>query len=161
MKNLCILFAGVLLLLALWANASRKRSNDDPLATYSLKPRVDKFRRVVVVIDGCNDGDLDVTINSILNQNVQVSEIATKREKTKCDLPHCEAVLNRYNDPYKKGIIQSTFEREMEADTVVVFVKRGFRFESPSSLQQLLNAWTPGSPIETESVSVMTANQCH
>ena len=43
---------------------------------YGTRPTHPKFQRVVVTVDGC-EGDLDKTINSVLSQDVRVSEIAT------------------------------------------------------------------------------------
>lgn len=132
----------------------------ETLAQYGQTPSHPKFKRVVIMIDGCS-GDLDKTINSALNQSVRVSEIATGVEKNKCDISQmCASVLNHYDDPYNKGTVKSTFEREMEADTIVAFVKRGYVFPEKDSLKQLLDQWTAEKPVKTPNVSVMSANQC-
>jgi hypothetical protein len=122
-------------------------------------PTHPKFQRVVVTVDGC-DGDLDKTINSVLSQDIRVSEIAS--DKKTCNVSNmCESVLNRYSDPYNKGVIKSTFERELDADTVVVFIKRGYAFPSTNTLRNLLDQWSKETPVKTPDVSVMNAAQCN
>lgn len=129
------------------------------LQTYGTMPTHPKFQRVVVTIDGC-EGDLDKTINSVLYQDVRVSEIAT--DKKTCNVSNmCESVLNRYSDPYNRGVIKSTFERELDADTVVVFIKRGYSFPSSNTLRNLLDQWSKETPVKTTNVSVMNAAQCN
>ena len=140
------------------------KSNDITLTEYGKRPTHSKFPRVVVTIDGCK-GDLDATIKSVLSQSVRVSEIATgihdDDKKETCKISDmCKSVLNRYKDPYQKGTVTSTFERELEADTIVVFVKRGYTFSAPDELEKLLDKWTPEAPIQNKNVSVMNGNQC-
>jgi hypothetical protein len=134
------------------------KRKENLLQKYGTVPTHPKFQRVVVTVDGC-DGDLDKTINSVLSQNMRVSEIAT--DKNTCNVSNmCESVLNRYSDPYNKGVIKSTFERELDADTVVVFIKRGYSFPSASGLRKLLDQWSVETPVKTDEVSVMNAAQC-
>jgi len=160
MKRLKIIFPILIVLIlvsGLYVYISSKTSKNI-LATYGLTPTHPKFQRVVVTVDGC-DGDLDKTINSVLSQNVRVSEIAT--DKKTCNVSNmCESVLNRYSDPYNKGVVKSTFERELDADTVVVFIKRGYAFSDTGSLRSMLDKWTESAPIKTENVSIMNAAQC-
>lgn len=160
MKRLKIIFPILIVLIlvsVLYVYISSKTSKNI-LATYGLTPTHPKFQRVVVTVDGC-DGDLDKTINSVLSQNVRVSEIAT--DKKTCNVSNmCESVLNRYSDPYNKGVVKSTFERELDADTVVVFIKRGYAFPDTGSLRSMLDKWTESVPIKTENVSIMNAAQC-
>lgn len=152
-----ILISIIILVSVLYVYISSKTSKNI-LATYGLTPTHPKFQRVVVTVDGC-DGDLDRTINSVLSQNVRVSEIAT--DKKTCNVSNmCESVLNRYSDPYNKGVVKSTFERELDADTVVVFIKRGYAFPDTGSLRSMLDKWTESVPIKTENVSIMNAAQC-
>lgn len=152
-----ILITIIILVSVLYVYISSKTSKNI-LATYGLTPTHPKFQRVVVTVDGC-DGDLDRTINSVLSQNVRVSEIAT--DKKTCNVSNmCESVLNRYSDPYNKGVVKSTFERELDADTVVVFIKRGYAFPDTGSLRSMLDKWTESVPIKTENVSIMNAAQC-
>lgn len=125
---------------------------------YGTRPTHPKFQRVVVTVDGC-EGDLDKTINSVLSQDVRVSEIATDTKT--CNISNmCESVLNRYSDPYNRGVIKSTFERELEADTVVIFIKRGYSFSSAGGIRKLLDKWSEKNPVKTDKVSVMNADQC-
>lgn len=125
---------------------------------YGARPTHPKFERVVVTVDGC-EGDLDKTINSVLSQDVRVSEIATDTKT--CNVSNmCESVINRYSDPYNRGVIKSTFERELEADTVVIFIKRGYSFSSTEGLRKLLDKWSEENPVKTDEVSVMNADQC-
>jgi len=161
MKRLKIIFpiliTIIILVSVLYVYISNKTSKNI-LAAYGLTPTHPKFQRVVVTVDGC-DGDLDKTINSVLSQNVRVSEIAT--DKKTCNVSNmCESVLNRYADPYNKGVVKSTFERELDADTVVVFIKRGYAFPDAGSLRSMLDKWTASVPIKTENVSIMNAAQC-
>jgi hypothetical protein len=162
MKRLKIIFPILITILilvpVLYVYISNKTGTKNILAAYGLTPTHPKFQRVVVTVDGC-DGDLDRTINSVLSQNVRVSEIAT--DKKTCNVSNmCESVLNRYSDPYNKGVVKSTFERELDADTVVVFIKRGYAFPDTGSLRSMLDKWTESVPIKTENVSIMNAAQC-
>jgi len=135
-----------------------KGNTTNVLQKYGTIPSHPKLQRVVVTVDGC-DGDLDKTINTVLSQDVRVSEIAS--DKKTCNVSNmCESVLNRYSDPYKKGMIKSTFERELDADTVVVFIKRGYAFPSNNTLRNLLDQWSKETPVKTTDVSVMNAAQC-
>jgi hypothetical protein len=135
-----------------------KGNTTNVLQKYGTIPSHPKLQRVVVTVDGC-DGDLDKTINSVLSQDVRVSEIAS--DKKTCNVSNmCESVLNRYSDPYNKGMIKSTFERELDADTVVVFIKRGYAFPSNNTLRNLLDQWSKETPVKTTDVSVMNAAQC-
>jgi hypothetical protein len=162
-KQIIAIIAAVIVVAALFfycAKNTDKPVTKETLAQYGQTPSHPKFKRVVIMIDGCS-GDLDKTINSALNQSVRVSEIATGVEKNKCDISQmCASVLNHYDDPYNKGTVKSTFEREMEADTIVAFVKRGYVFPEKDSLKQLLDQWTAEKPVKTPNVSVMSANQC-
>ena len=136
-----------------------KGNTKNVLQIYGTMPTHPKFQRVVVTVDGC-DGDLDKTINSVLSQDIRVSEIAS--DKKTCNVSNmCESVLNRYSDPYNKGVIKSTFERELDADTVVVFIKRGYAFPSTNTLRNLLDQWAKETPVKTPDVSVMNAAQCN
>mgnify|MGYP001079710727 CR=1 FL=1 len=136
-----------------------KGNTKNVLQRYGTMPTHPKFQRVVVTVDGC-DGDLDKTINSVLSQDIRVSEIAS--DKKTCNVSNmCESVLNRYSDPYNKGVIKSTFERELDADTVVVFIKRGYAFPSTNTLRNLLDQWAKETPVKTPDVSVMNAAQCN
>lgn len=136
-----------------------KGNTKNVLQRYGTMPTHPKFQRVVVTVDGC-DGDLDKTINSVLSQDIRVSEIAS--DKKTCNVSNmCESVLNRYSDPYNKGVIKSTFERELDADTVVVFIKRGYSFPSSNTLRNLLDQWSKETPVKTTNVSVMNAAQCN
>jgi len=162
-KQIIALIAALIVVAALFfycTENANKPVTQETLAQYGQTPSHPEFKRVVIMIDGCS-GDLDKTINSALNQSVRVSEIATGVEKNKCDISQmCASVLNHYDDPYNKGTVKSTFEREMEADTIVAFVKRGYVFPEKDSLKQLLDQWTAEKPVKTPNVSIMSANQC-
>ena len=168
MKSLIIilgLIACVVLLYLFVPKKSNEKTSTTVLADYGKRPTHPKFPRVVVTIDGCS-GDIDATIKSILSQSIRVSEITTgvanDHKKETCKISNmCESVLNRYKDPYNKGTIKSTFERELEADTIVVFVKRGYTFSSDDDLKKLLDKWTPSAALKTKNVSVMNGNQCN
>ena len=153
----------IVIIVAIMIAVMVHKSNQNPkdvLTQYGLAPEHPRFKRVVIMIDGC-EGDLDKTINSVLNQSVRVSEISTGVEKDKCNISKmCASVLNHYDDPYEKGAVKSTFERELEADTIVVFVKRGHVFERKDSLDEYLSRWTPQTPVKTANVSVLSSNQC-
>ena len=156
--------ACIVVVLLLGKGKGKSNSDSMALAEYGKRPTHPNFPRVVVTIDGCS-GDIDATIKSILSQSIQVSEITTgvsdEKSKQTCEISNlCKSVLNRYKDPYNKGTVKSTFERELEADTIVVFVKRGYIFTDNNELKKFLDKWTPGAAVETKNISVMNGNQC-
>ena len=89
-------------------------------------------------------------------------KIATNKDGKTCKPSlQCDAVLNKYGDPFKKGIVKSTFEREMDAETVVVFIKNGYVFKVEDELENLLKMWkNTKSIVETEHIKIMNSNQC-
>lgn len=134
-----------------------KNSGAKALAEYSQKPKA-SANRVVVVIGG-TDGDVDRTIQSVLNQSVQVDEIATCKKGDDPNDEICKSVVNKYGDPFDKGLVKSTFDRELDASTIVVFLKRGDVFENKQQLASLMAKWTPANPVTVNNPSILITTE--
>ena len=139
-----------------------KNAINSALRNYMNKKEFPSIKKVVVFVEGCDLTDINKTVHSILLQSIRVSEIATNKDGKTCKpSPQCDAVLNKYGDPFKKGIVKSTFEREMDAETVVVFIKNGYVFKDEDELENLLKRWKNAkSIVETEHIKIMNSNQC-
>jgi len=134
-----------------------KNSGAKALAAYSQKPKA-STDRVVVVIGG-TDGNVDESIQSVLDQSVQVDEIATCKTGDDPNDEICKSVVNKYGDPFDKGLVESTFDRELDASTKVVFLKRGDVFKNKQHLASLMAKWTPGNPVTVKSPSILITTE--
>ena len=151
---------GVLVVVGIVAYAlynHNKNSGAKDLAAYSQKPKA-STDRVVVVIGG-TEGDVDKSIQSVLDQSVQVDEIATCKNGTDPNDEICKTVINKYGDPFNKGLVKSTFDRELDASTKVVFLKRGDVFENKGQLASLMKKWTPEDQVILENPSIMITTE--
>jgi hypothetical protein len=163
MKNKNTFFIGATLVVIVAGIAAytlykhNKTSGARSLATYSQKPKA-STNRVVVVIGG-SEGDVDQTVQSILNQSVQVDEIATCKKGDDPNDEICKSVVNKYGDPFGKGLVKSTFDRELDASTIVVFLKRGEVFENDGQLASLMAKWTPDNPVIVENPSILITTE--
>ena len=138
-----------------------KNAINSALRNYMNKKEYPDIKKVVVFVEGCDLTDINKTVNSILQQSIRVSEIATNKDGKTCKPSRqCDAVLNKYGDPLKKGIVKSTFEREMDAKTVVVFIKNGYVFKNEGELENLLKKWNPKEIVKTENITIMNSDQC-
>jgi len=121
---------------------------------YSQKKKHPNFKKVLVVVDGING--IDETVTSILKQNIQVDEIATCHD---AKLGRCNRVVNKYKDPWSKGIVKNTWEREFDRGTVAVFLKGGRELPHTRYLSNLLDKWTPEEPLRLGGILVMKSEQ--
>ena len=135
-------------------SSSAANSIENYLQGYSEKKKHPKFQKVLVVVDGV-DG-IDKTVESILKQNIQVDEIATCND---AKLGQCGQVVNKYKDPWSKGIVQSTWEREFDRGTIALFIKGGRELPHSRYLTNLLDRWTPEKPLRQNGLLLMKSEQ--
>lgn len=124
------------------------------LKGYSQKKKHPNFKKVLVVVDGING--IDETVTSILKQNIQVDEIATCHD---AKLGKCKRVVNKYKDPWSKGVVKNTWEREFDRGTIAVFLKGGIELPHSRYLSNLLDKWTPEAPLRQGGILVMKSEQ--
>ncbi len=156
-----IIVVGILIILVWGVTASshqNKTTTNTSLETYlrdyTGKRKHPRFKKVLVVIDGVNG--IDKTVRSILKQDIQVDEIATCND---AKLGQGRIVVNKYKDPWSKGIVKSTWEREFDKGTIAIFVKGGREFRHTRYLSQLLNRWTQEQPLKHDGILVMKSEQ--
>ena len=107
--------------------------------------------------DKDNKGRIERTIKSISRQTMQVDDISycKSRGGKEC----CQSInINRYNDNYGVGVINCTFDREREKDTLAIFVPIG-SIMKPDLVEYLVRTWTHSNPSVRDNCTAIKSHQ--
>ena len=110
-----------------------------------------------ILNDKGNKGAIERTIKSISNQTMQVDDISycKSRGGKEC----CQSInINRYNDNYGVGVVNCTFDREREKDTLVIFVPIGLSMKR-NLVERLVRTWTHSKPSVIDNCTAMKSHQ--